>query len=218
MPEHIKEPLKRSNRFIEDYTQWPKNELVDLNLYIQNLISEAEAEGTTWPWITYMNNPKSRGLIFHAHEELPEFNWQYLMESIKDSLMKVHTYILQHSLNERKLVAKDVHSKEVYYLKPRPSFDDSQKLIQQYGNIRLEYRHINDRVHRIPNSGHLLPRVSIMVKSPPLKRSLNGPQGSDLKSSIPSASQSTIQINPGVLSLFAGLNEFHFRFQSLALG
>lgn len=145
LPDLIREPLKRSASFLFSYENWLSEEMLDTQLYVLKVIKEAEVEGATDSWITYMNNPKSRGIIFRAHQELPDFSWKYLMEHIRQKLAAEHTYILQHSLDERKFRNKNVQGKEVYYLKPRPAYDDFQKLNQKFGNIRLEYRHMNDQ-------------------------------------------------------------------------
>lgn len=140
----IREPLKRSASFLSSYENWLSEEMLDTHLYALKVIREAEVEGAIDSWITYMHNPKSRGIIFRSHQELPDFSWMYFMEHIKQKLVAEHHYILQHSLDERKIQNKKVHGKEVYYLKPRTGYDPSQKLMQKFGNIRLEYRHIND--------------------------------------------------------------------------
>lgn len=136
----IREPLKRSEPFMTRYEIWKASNSLDVLLFLQNTV---QTENDALPWLTRLRSPQAHGLAFHSDADLPDFEWMFVMELIRERLAQ-QGYILQRSLREEKMKGESVFEIQSYYLKPRPDVSEVPgKHIQRFGNILLEYTEIN---------------------------------------------------------------------------
>lgn len=137
----IREPLKRSERFLERYDAWKNANAVDAFIFLKNISGEGQE---IFPWLTRVSSLQYSGLAFHPHPGLPGFEWPFVMELLQQKLREEEFYVLQRTLREEKLKDGKVFEIQSYYLKPRPQLSEiAGKHEQRFGNILLEYTEIN---------------------------------------------------------------------------
>ncbi len=147
----IHELLLRDERVQEDYNKW-KQSLVLRRLL--NWLGDQYAIYCVLPQdidqgLDFLQTPSSQGFVIYFNRtnyslrETSHF-LDYLKERVltldyKSQLSDVKTYMR----------TEQVETTERHYLKPRPKFDESGRMLQQFGNVLIELVIRNEKPYQL---------------------------------------------------------------------
>lgn len=147
----VHELLVRDERVQEDYNKW-KQSLVLRRLL--NWLGDQYAIYIVLPQdidqgLDFLQTPSSQGFVIYFNKTnyslretshfLDYLKERVLMLDYKSQLSDVKTYMR----------AERVETTERHYLKPRPKFDASGRMLQQFGNILIELVIRDDKPHQL---------------------------------------------------------------------
>lgn len=139
-------PLTRSPQFNYKYLKWKEAYAADHMLFLYNLVIENRKNAVYSRHITVMDNPASAGIHLDTSGLDPEWNWEFLMEHIKDVLLG-EDYLVRKGEKTVNTESKRIKEKQEYYLKPKPNFETTDGIIrhrQAFGNIFLNLERVDD--------------------------------------------------------------------------
>lgn len=147
----VHELIKRSEEEKADYDHW-KNTLVRRRLTdwlidqyaIYQVLPEDIDEA-----LDFLDTPSSKGFVIHFNKtrysvrDVTHF-FDYLKERVR--VLNYRTQISDTRTYHR---ADWVETVQRHYLKPRPNFQEGEKMDQAYGNVMIELELRNDRVQNL---------------------------------------------------------------------
>lgn len=147
----VHELIKRSEEEKADYDHW-KNTLVRRRLTdwlidqyaIYQVLPEDIDEA-----LDFLDTPSSKGFVIHFNKtrysvrDVTHF-FDYLKERVR--VLNYRTQISDTRTYHR---ADWVETIQRHYLKPRPNFQEGEKMDQAYGNVMIELELRNDRVQNL---------------------------------------------------------------------
>ncbi len=143
----LREALERSPETKEAFEDW-KDTLVCRRII--SSLAEGYAMYQSTPEsvdraLTFLNTPSSKGFAIHfSHTDYSRQDASHLLDLLQGKV-RWFNYRLQHS-DTRTWSEKDwVQTVERYYLKPRQSWAEGQKIDQLFGNITIELTLRNDQ-------------------------------------------------------------------------
>jgi len=147
----IHELIERSSTELEDYDFW-KNTLVCKQMqqwvfkqFDLFLALPQETEET----IDFLNTVSSKGFVLHLHKtNYSKRDALHFFDFLKE---KVKGLNYKSQISDRRVYNKPnwVEQAERHYLKPRPSFGETGKLNQAFGNITVELIFRNEKVYHL---------------------------------------------------------------------
>ena len=143
----LREALERSPETKETFEDW-KDTLVCRRII--SSLAEGYAMYQSMPEsvdraLTFLNTPSTKGFAIHfSQTDYSRQDASYLLDLFQGKV-RLFNYRLQHS-DTRTWSEKDwVQTVERYYLKPRQSWAEGQKIDQLFGNITIELTLRNDQ-------------------------------------------------------------------------
>jgi hypothetical protein len=147
----VHELLKRSEEEKADYAHWKRTlvrrRLIDwlINQYAlyQSLPNDTDEA------IDFLNTPSMKGFVVHFnHMQYSRRDAIYLLDYLKE---RVRTLNYRLQLSDVRTYSRPnwVESVQKHYLKPRTTFEEGEKINQQYGNISIDLVLRDDRPHHL---------------------------------------------------------------------
>jgi len=147
----IHELITRSPEESGDFDFW-KNTIVKHRLI--NWLSDQYAIFLIQPdqideSIDFLDTPSSKGFVVHFYQtQYSRRDVQHLFDFFQEKMLGLN-YRTQISDKRTYNQSSWVETVERHYLKPRISFEPSEKYAQQYGNVTIENVYRNDQPHQL---------------------------------------------------------------------
>lgn len=153
----IHELIERSEEEKEAYELWKRTlsirRLLDwINLQYASFLATGEANLDTS--IDILNTPSSKGFVLHFDTDIHNVkNFKHLLDYLKERVLTIN---YKSYVSDNRTYSKTgrngntwVENVQRHYLKPRVEITDDDKMIQQYGNIKIELLTRNDEIRNL---------------------------------------------------------------------
>ncbi len=153
----IHELLERTEEEKGDYDLWKrtlaKRRIIDwVNMQYASFLVTGEADLDKA--IDILNTPSSKGFVLHFDEQLHNTkDFLHFFDYLKERIL---TLYYKTSVSDNRTYTKTgrsgntwVENVQRHYLKPRFQFTDDEKMIQQFGNIKIELTSRNDQIKNL---------------------------------------------------------------------
>lgn len=147
----IHELIERTATEIEDYNFWKKTmvrkRLEDWLFHqfeLFRVLPHEIDEG-----IDFLNTPSSKGFVIHFHKiNYNKRDALHFFDYLKENVKRIN---YKSQVSDKRIYNKPnwVETAERHYLKPRPTFGQSGKLNQGFGNITIDLIFRNDDVYHL---------------------------------------------------------------------
>lgn len=144
----LREPIKHSSVFLEDYQKWKAAEMhkgLLAHLFENAIVKEMNPEADV-NYFAYRDE-QSNGFYFHSESPWNQSDYAFFVEHLIE-LLKNQGYVLKHSRREV-VEGEQLKTTEQFYLKPALKHRLEKPYQQLFGNIIIEHRLIDNQTNLV---------------------------------------------------------------------